>query len=318
MAGGVNCVLDADLEAALVAALQDEGIDAAALTEASPNPARGSRPSWRLAFQRASGDLLLTFAKSDVGTWRSEDPYRRGVAYERDVYRRVLVRHPGVSPGFACAMEFEGESWLLVEYIEGLLRLEKTDGRIELSLAAEKIGQLHRSTMGIRDPHLQHYGRDMIEEWFSRAEANLVDAGVEDASRVLSTALQAWVVDVLGGQAQSLVHGDLYPANVMCRPGSVWLVDWEAAGIGAGALDLAALVEGWPARHGMRAMAAYRAATGHSAADVRESLTAASVWLCARFLGHRIDVVATPHGRWRLGMLRSVEDGRRAAARSGG
>ena len=42
----------------------------------------------------------------------------------------------------------------------------------------------------------------------------------------------------------TLIHGELFPANVLMASGTLWFVDWESAGIGAGEIDLAALTSG--------------------------------------------------------------------------
>jgi thiamine kinase-like enzyme len=48
---------------------------------------------------------------------------------------------------------------------------------------------------------------------------------------------------------QLLVHGELYPSNVLVAGAGaaveVWPVDWEMAGVGSPLLDLAALTSGW-------------------------------------------------------------------------
>jgi len=58
------------------------------------------------------------------------------------------------------------------------------------------------------------------------------------------------VVDRLLALPQAFVHGELYPANVLVEraeegPARIAPVDWELAGTGPYALDLAALASGW-------------------------------------------------------------------------
>jgi thiamine kinase-like enzyme len=56
-------------------------------------------------------------------------------------------------------------------------------------------------------------------------------------------------VDRLTAAPQQLVHGELYPSNVLVGATAagvqVWPVDWEMAGVGCPLLDLAALTSGW-------------------------------------------------------------------------
>ena len=62
----------------------------------------------------------------------------------------------------------------------------------------------------------------------------------------------------IASAAQSFVHGELYPSNVLVGAGGeVWPVDWEMAAVGPPELDLAALVSGWPDDRVAQLLAAY-------------------------------------------------------------
>jgi thiamine kinase-like enzyme len=42
-----------------------------------------------------------------------------------------------------------------------------------------------------------------------------------------------------------VIHGELYPANVLVRGDDVRFVDWESAGRGPAVVDIAAVTTGW-------------------------------------------------------------------------
>ena len=69
------------------------------------------------------------------------------------------------------------------------------------------------------------------------------------------------VARALADLPQTLIHGEMYPANVLVVEGGeslgVYPVDWEMAAIGPGVIDLAALVAGWEEGHAASAASAY-------------------------------------------------------------
>jgi aminoglycoside phosphotransferase (APT) family kinase protein len=48
----------------------------------------------------------------------------------------------------------------------------------------------------------------------------------------------------LADSRPTVVHGELFPSNVVVRDERAYLLDWESAGVGAGELDLATLTAG--------------------------------------------------------------------------
>jgi thiamine kinase-like enzyme len=88
-------------------------------------------------------------------------------------------------------------------------------------------------------------------------------ASSDPRAPLLYTALERYdnVIAALAALPPTLVHGELYPSNVLVIPAQqpvrVCPVDWEMAGIGPGLLDLAALVGGWGLAERDRLAAAY-------------------------------------------------------------
>src|SRR5262249_25939292 len=55
-----------------------------------------------------------------------------------------------------------------------------------------------------------------------------------------------FLVRYLVRQPRTLVHGDIFPQNLIIqRGGRIRAIDWESAAVGLGAWDLARLLDGW-------------------------------------------------------------------------
>ena len=109
--------------------------------------------------------------------------------------------------------------------------------------------------------------------WLARLHATGVAAS---PARFRGPAAPA--LDRLAAVAPVPIHGEFYPANVLVSAGRNRPLDFETFGLGAGALDIAALTAGdWPGDEPARIEAAYLAAlpahlhpTQAALADARE------------------------------------------------
>ena len=102
------------------------------------------------------------------------------------------------------------------------------------------------------------------------------------------------VVARLAAMPTTLIHGEFYPSNVIVRPGAaaqtICAVDWEVAGIGPGALDLAALTAGqWSESEKRRFVTAYHGALNSrdpgSVEDLLEAVELCQLHLSVQMLG---------------------------------
>jgi thiamine kinase-like enzyme len=137
--------------------------------------------------------------------------------------------------------------------------------------------------------------------------------------------MAAPIIGTLLESEPTLVHGDFYPANVLLADGAVIPVDWEWAGVGAGELDLAALVDGWSAGTVDACLGDYRQARWSPGGDHghHERLAAARLFLAARWLGgHRLEqgdrMVEHQMCHVRLGLAALDGPGAPVRAREGG
>jgi len=250
---------DAELVVALRSSLGGSHGDDLKLVGRRPNPYQATVPT-EIASIRTRGHTQQLFCKygrdfsqpaaavaDKLGCGLSA--LHGGVAYEADVYRRCLVPFGAVPqrswPGYRDPSG--GETWLFLEYVPAH---ESWDQSAVLVPAARWIGELHAAyESGARHdalvqldrPGPRYYlfwGGELMRnrhsipldtEWLETAAARL-----DEAAGVLSAA------------GRTLVHGDFYADNALLVAGTLYPVDWSWAAIGAGEMDLAMLVEGWP------------------------------------------------------------------------
>ncbi len=99
---------------------------------------------------------------------------------------------------------------------------------------------------------------------------------------------------------RTLIHGELFPANVIVRPvkqgRQICPIDWEMAGLAPGLIDLAALTSGdWPEEQRRNMVSAYREAreplnnTRSSPGELMEAVRWCQLHLAVQFLGWAVE-----------------------------
>lgn len=134
-----------------------------------------------------------------------------------------------------------GRRWLVLEKVEGV-ELWQLGDRRAWEAAARWAALLHSHFDGRRlsAPPLLRRDAPFHNHWFAQAQALAgEDLNALCPSRDVALAR-------LEALPQTLVHGELYPSNVLIAGPRVAVVDWETAAIGPGVIDLAALVTGLP------------------------------------------------------------------------
>ncbi|HEV2727638.1 MAG TPA: phosphotransferase [Solirubrobacterales bacterium] len=173
---------------------------------------------------------------------------------EISVYRDLLGPAGLSTPRFhGAAVEPERERWwLFLERVEGEVLTDVGDLSVWCEAAAWA-ARLDRAVGGHSGSSLLDRGSDWHRRWVDAAIAALGDDPLAGRLRAARSPLLAR----LDALPRAFVHGELYPANVLAvrdeRPARIAPVDWELAGSGSYALDLAALVSGWD-REGREAM----------------------------------------------------------------
>lgn len=203
-----------------------------------------------------------------------EDPAREPAAY------REVLGPLGIGP--RCA--YAGRDWVVLERVDAPALWQLGDPEVWAAVAGW-VAHLHERLSGAdttRVPLLV-YDAAVFGAWRDRAAQAGVPAGVLAAHERASELLLTLPPVVL--------HGDLYPSNLLVTAGppvSVCPVDWELMARGPAALDVAAVTSGrWPAERRDAFVAAYRASAGAAGLDPGwdRALDAARLHICIQWLG---------------------------------
>jgi hypothetical protein len=225
----------------------------------------------RLMLKDLSGDAMLADAR------RARPPFMNRPLRELNAYRWILpFAPPGTPKCFATEVNREGDRyWLFLERVAGS-QLSLVGEFASWERTAAWIAAFHR-TFGpdqaerlARRAGLLVYDADFFWLWLRRAQRF---AEHEPAHRrALAEIAQRYdrVVARLVRLPQTLIHGELYPCNVIVGAKSsgprICPVDWEMSALGPGLVDLAALSAGWAEESQLALARAYLAPNAPSGA----------------------------------------------------
>jgi aminoglycoside phosphotransferase (APT) family kinase protein len=265
-----------------------------------PSAYTSTFPSEVVTCRTAGGATLRLFCKHAAGRNHHAHGHRGGVAYEAQVYGRVLSVLGAPVPR-CYGVDFGGsdEGGLLVlEYLDESLPVHKSSDHRAMARAARWLGRFHAAGQGYLGPSpdgvgafLNVYDRAYYRGWVRRSAQF---AGVwhdrfpwlpnlwERAEQPLTVLLEA---------PPTIIHGEFYPLNILYHQGAIYPVDWESAAVAAGEVDLATLTEEWPPEVARDCEAEYRRTRwpAGSPADFELRLTAARFYLFLRWMGDRLE-----------------------------
>jgi hypothetical protein len=257
-----------------------------------------SSPSEIVTCLLAGGAKLRVLCKYDVAIKHSSETHRGGVQYEAMVYRDVLANCKSTAPSFygTFAHPAEGNLCLVIEYVESAFRLSQMSAADGLPLVASWLGAFHRENetaipLLAQRGELRRYDADYYFAWANRAleMACLFDYSYSWLPMVRDAFAQ--LIPLLVGTGITIVHGELYPSNVLINRRGVFPVDWESSAIATGALDVATAVEGWPEEEVREFEVVYRRARwpNEPIPSRDETLDAARLYWLLRWLGDRAE-----------------------------
>ena len=212
----------------------------------------GTFPKELVRVRGESVDEPVLFVKFESGVDHDDAGHRGGVSYEARVYEEVL-RPAGLAEGvFIGALRSHEvrDTWLVLRFLEDGERVKKVPGPGAMQAAARWIGRLHHSfekpIAESAPPWIIRYDETYLRFWQQRALETLDDASRADPA--ISRLSEAFRTEGIPSLVSSitLIHGEYYPKNVLWSEGRIVPVDWESAAIGAGEIDLAMLIHGWP------------------------------------------------------------------------
>jgi aminoglycoside phosphotransferase (APT) family kinase protein len=250
----------------------------------------GTFPKEVVSCVLADGRQIQLFCKYSAPRFGAFE-HRRGVLYEAEIYRRLLVDLPLTVPTFVGSHEdvSAGEAWLMLVNLEGAVR-SRREWHL-LPLVAAWLGEFHRLHEGAesRDDldFMIRYDAAYYEGWAARTE--LYSQHLHETHPwlpVLCRHMPA-VVPMLTAAPQTVVHGEYTVNNIMIRDGEVFPTDWESAAIGFGEIDLVCLVDNWPEDTVAACTEAYVTARWpeERPVDVELRMLAAELYLQMRWLG---------------------------------
>ena len=308
----------AELEAALADATdhRDWSTGRVEIVEREFNPNRSSFLTEVLTCRDEAGEVFKLLAKygdryaGRNQTWHEGHGQRLGVAYEANAYRR-LPKIPGADTAryFATGDRAQG-SWLFIEYLDGSYSLPLFhDPEEAIRLASTWLAHFHRECEQVVAesglPWLRVYDRNYFAGWADRF-AQYVDVVEEDYSWAsdLASALFPALEPLLQGPT-TVVHGEFYPNNVLVFDDRIYPVDWETVALGAGELDLASLIDNWPAEICEVALDIYAETRWGNAEQpgFRDRIELARVYQDLRWLGDRRERTAAPNEQRRFASL---------------
>jgi hypothetical protein len=239
--------------------------------------------------------------------------HRHGLAYEAYLYRRILPALGAAVPHCYGTYEEPNErrTWLVLEHLDRALRVNLSPDPQAIVSAAGWVGRFHaageRGTA--REPaHLREYDADYYRGWAYRTLEFARRTGhatpwlrelCEHADGFIGPLLEAPV---------SVIHGELYPENLLCHEGRIIPIDWETAAVAAGEIDLASLIEAWPTDVARACEQEYQRSRWPLVIpqDFRRTLDAARVYWSLRWLGDRPEWLLDQHGRRYFRPLRAA------------
>ena len=132
--------------------------------------------------------------------------------------------------GIAPEVHYASDGYMVTDFIHGKgLRLGVGNDPQLMELIAQLLRRLHQFTAA------------GIENSFDLRE--ILNGYVASLESTLSPAILRSVKDILNRMppldSQCLIHGDLIPNNFIHDGRRLWLIDWEYAGLGHPAVDLA-------------------------------------------------------------------------------
>jgi hypothetical protein len=223
---------------------------------------------------------------------RSGHGHRGGLAYEGAVYRHALEPE-GIGTARLWAVYEEckqGLTWLVIDYFDGAERANWDPAAI--LPAARWIAHFHATMERRVDApelaFLSRYDERYFAPWAERADALVGDTGRRRFAWWPCLNLRfRECVELLLEAPTTIIHGEFYPSNVLRVGDAIRPVDWESAAVGAGEIDLASLIEGWPEKLSHECVENYRVIRWPQGAppSFERALDAARVYLALRWLG---------------------------------
>src|SRR6266496_3850647 len=219
------------LRTRLTAALNGGGMDGPAVTILERKLPRmmSTYPNEIVTCRLPGGNKRRLFIKYEAGHNHNSFGHRGGIAYEAEVYPRILRADPGFRP--KCLGQQTnpgtGETWLILEYIDRCVRVSDISVRQEkrqplaMAMAARWLGGFHAEhETELATPGLSFLNRYDAQYYDGWARRTAEFAGPLHARfpwlKELCESGQEWFAPLLRAP-QTAIHGEFYAKTVLLR-----------------------------------------------------------------------------------------------------
>lgn len=201
---------------------------------AEPHAYRTSHELVELDLELADGSVFPAVVKETARPLPRRPRFVQRPGREASVYAHLLEPRRPWAPRFLAAVS----THLVVERIDA-----SPLWQLETASVAASLGAAVRAAHNALAPHvdasfLERPDRRYWDRWFRRACA------VAPALSRLQDA-HAASVQLLLAERRIVIHGELYPSNVLVRGEDLLFVDWEVAAAAPAVVDIAAATTGW-------------------------------------------------------------------------
>jgi aminoglycoside phosphotransferase (APT) family kinase protein len=238
VAQGVELVSKGLIEAALGARIRS--------LDSWPHPYSTSHSLIAIDVELEDGQMLKAVVKQMCKRRTIGPAFVHRSDRELETYRTLLSDSLVQAPRLLGATK----SHLVLERVAGIPMWE-SDYAGAAGAAAAATRTLHDELADRANaPFLLRYDRSFYARW--RRRACLVDPGLKPFAKMHELA-----ADRLLEERQVVIHGELYPSNVLVSRGTVSIIDWETTAVGPAVIDLVALTSGWSQSHEQAVLSAY-------------------------------------------------------------
>jgi hypothetical protein len=163
--------------------------------------------------------------------------HQRGAAYESSIYFHAFPDPDLATPTYYGTFPLGGGvDCIVLQRVPGYRIHHSVYPRALVEICAN-LGRFHSTGVGNVPRQHNVFNRGH----FSRVFNEMVR--MPGVSSKLQN-LDSIVVDTLSNAPRTLIHGELYPQNVLVNDLGPVVIDWESAGVGPGVFDLAVLTQG--------------------------------------------------------------------------
>lgn len=187
---------------------------------------------------------LELVCKYGSGYFDSLTGHRRGPEYEASIYDYLFPDPELSTPRVYGTFQADDPARCLVLEFTAGHRVSSSPNPRDLIGACRDLALFHaRGRRGLPQGHNVFDRAHFTRIAGYRAMPNEIIGALQGAASQLEESMQM-VIDILSETPRTIIHGELYPSDVIVNDSGPVVIDWESAGVGPGVIDLAVLTQG--------------------------------------------------------------------------